>query len=98
MAKQFDPRTEEFRLALGVRPSIAAYFNFEPHEEVVLDAEWDTATISQETASPGVYFVSAIISISREGSGGPDFLFELEPIMITVTAGGGDPARSAEAP
>ncbi len=98
MSKHYDPRAGELRLTLGVRASIASYFDFEPYEEIVLDAEWDTMTISQETASPGVYFVSAIISISREGSGGPDFLLELEPIMITVTASGGDSARSAEAP
>lgn len=97
MAYQIDPKTGERRLTLGALPSIARDFSFGPNEEVVLDAEWDTATISQETATPGVYFVSAIISILSESTGALDLL-EVEPIMITVTPGGGDAGPAADAP
>ena len=72
-------------------------FRFGPTGEVVLDAEWDSATISQETAAPGVYFVSAIITITNDVTGGWDFL-EVEPIMITVTASSGDSGPAGDAP
>ncbi len=97
LGEEIDPRTGESRLLPGFRVSLGGFFDFEPHEEVVLDAEWDTTTISQEAASPGIYFVSAIIPISRGGGGSWDSL-ELGPIMITVTGSGGDSARAAEAP
>ena len=97
MADQFDPKTGEQRLTLGVRASIESDFSFGPNEEVVLDAEWDSATISQETAAPGVYFVSAIITITNDVTGGWDFL-EVEPIMITVTASSGDSGPAGDAP
>lgn len=62
MAEVIDPHTKESYLLPGFRVSLGGFFDFEPHEEVVLDAEWDTTTISQEAASPGVYFVSAIVA------------------------------------
>ena len=96
-ADQFEPKTGEQRLTLGVRASIESDFSFGPNEEVVLDAEWDSATISQETAAPGVYFVSAIITITNDVTGGWDFL-EVEPIMITVTASSGDSGPAGDAP
>ena len=88
LGELIDPRTGESRLLPGFRVSLGGFFDFEPHEEVVLDAEWDTTTISQEAASPGVYFVSAIIA--GDDADDRDFRLELEPIMITVTASGGD--------
>lgn len=98
MANQIDPKTGEQRLTLGARFSIASDFSFGPNEEIVLDAEWgDTATISQETASPGVYFVSATITISTESTGALDLL-EVKPMMITVTPSGGDSGPAADTP
>lgn len=95
---EIDPRTGETRLLPGFRVSVAVPFDFDPHEEVVLDAEWDTTTISREDASPGVYFVSAIVSMREPHADHGAFRLKLEPIMITVTGSGGDATRAAEAP
>ena len=81
----------------GFRVSVLDGWDFRPNQEVVLDAEWDTTTISQEDASPGVYFASAII-IGESAGDYRKFRFELEPIMITVTESSGGSARAADAP
>ena len=97
MGEAIDSHTGESRLLPGFRQSILVGIDFEPHEEVVLDAEWDTTTISQEAASPGVYFVTAII-LGESAGDYRDFRLELEPIMITVTPSGGDSGPAADAP
>ncbi len=97
MGEAIDSHTGESRLLPGFRQSIAVGFDFEPHEEVVLDAEWDTTTISQVAASPGVYFVSAII-LGESAGDYRDFRFASEPMMITVTPSSGDSGPAADAP